>query len=99
METPCKPLAEAPSAPLLQDQYWRYVVNAHRDMAPEDLQEFLGAMGPPPQVLQLRGPPSRLRLLCSSLDSPPDTFLQPPPRNSCSLRTPPKLPGALLPHI
>ena len=98
METPCKPLAEAPSAPLLQDQYWRYVVNAHRDMAPEDLQEFLGAMGPPPQVLQLRGPPSRLRLLCSSLDSPPDTFLQ-PPRNSCSLRTPPKLPGALLPHI
>ena len=52
-------LLEAPSSPLLQDQYRRYAADAHRDMAPEDFQELLAAMGPPPQVPQPWGPPLR----------------------------------------
>ena len=58
MERSCKASAEAPSSPLLQDQYWCYVAGAHRDMAPEEFQEFIGALGPPPQLLQFQDAPT-----------------------------------------
>ena len=54
--TPCQPLpwrctTNPPPRPppplLLQDQYWCYVANAYEDMAPEEFQELLHALGPP----------------------------------------------------
>ena len=39
---------QAPSASLQHAQYWCYVSSARNDMAPEEFQVFLEALGPPP---------------------------------------------------
>ena len=76
MEGTCESPAEAPFPPLRQAQFWHCVHGAHRDMAPKEFQEFLGALGPPPMVLQ---PPKAERPAlppCSTLDTLPDSSLQ-----------------------
>ena len=43
---------EGPSSPQLQqDQYWAYVADAHKDMAPGEFRGFIHAIGPPPRVV------------------------------------------------
>ena len=51
MERTCKTPAEVPFPPLRQAQYWHCVHGAHRDMAPQEFQEFLGSLCPPLQHL------------------------------------------------
>ena len=53
MEMSHEPSGAALFSPLLQQsQYWRYLADAHKDMAHEGFQELLHSLGPRPQPLQ-----------------------------------------------